>query len=497
MKLQIKTTALMIIIGCVLLSLLTFFYANHNRGVVLEKELQNIKNIAEDSAQHMSSHLKENAAIAKTLSSAPIIRNALLKSNTGFDKLSDSERIAIIERQNSRWKETRSIEDPFVQSRMTNPTATYLKLQQQSFPGQYGEIFVTNKHGVMIATTGKLTTLAHAHKYWWKAGYNGGEGKIFYDDRGFDTSVEGYVLGIVVPVRNNGEIIGILKCNVNIMGPLTDVLLQHKVRDLGRMNIVRTKGLIVAETGKTPLSETVDEIIHPFLQSKTSESAIVESEGVSVLLTVAPIKITMGSATHGFGGSYESIDHIYGNKGEGWHVVIVLDKSSAVATANQTTQILILAGILFTLITSLVAWLLGWWIAKPLVSLTQAVQKIGSGRLDARIDIVTQDEIGTLAEAFNDMAENLEQTLTSRDNLIQEIERRKKAEEEIKILHGLLPICASCKKIRDEKGYWNQIESYIEKHSDALFSHGICPECAEELYGDTKWYKKRKKEGNI
>ncbi len=52
----------------------------------------------------------------------------------------------------------------------------------------------------------------------------------------------------------------------------------------------------------------------------------------------------------------------------------------------------------------------------------------------------------------------------------------------IKTLRGLMPICASCKKIRDDKGYWNQIEEYIRDHSDAEFSHGICPECAVKLY---------------
>lgn len=65
--------------------------------------------------------------------------------------------------------------------------------------------------------------------------------------------------------------------------------------------------------------------------------------------------------------------------------------------------------------------------------------------------------------------------------------------EETKILRGLLPICASCKKIRDDQGYWKQIELYIEEHSDAHFSHGICHECQEKLYGDQAWYKKMKK----
>lgn len=59
-----------------------------------------------------------------------------------------------------------------------------------------------------------------------------------------------------------------------------------------------------------------------------------------------------------------------------------------------------------------------------------------------------------------------------------------KALAEVKTLSGFLPICASCKKIRDDKGYWNQIEAYISEHSEAEFSHGICPECSKKLYPD-------------
>ncbi len=69
--------------------------------------------------------------------------------------------------------------------------------------------------------------------------------------------------------------------------------------------------------------------------------------------------------------------------------------------------------------------------------------------------------------------------------------------KENKSLKGLLPICANCKKIRDDKGYWNQIESYIQDHSEAAFSHGICPECSENMYGKEEWYIKMKKKKNI
>jgi len=54
----------------------------------------------------------------------------------------------------------------------------------------------------------------------------------------------------------------------------------------------------------------------------------------------------------------------------------------------------------------------------------------------------------------------------------------------VKLLSGLIPICASCRKIRDDQGYWTQIEAYIREHSEAEFSHGICPDCVKLLYPD-------------
>ncbi len=64
----------------------------------------------------------------------------------------------------------------------------------------------------------------------------------------------------------------------------------------------------------------------------------------------------------------------------------------------------------------------------------------------------------------------------------KDITELKQAHEEIVTLRGILPICAACKKIRDDKGYWQQIEEYISTHSEAQFTHGICPQCVKQLY---------------
>jgi len=75
-----------------------------------------------------------------------------------------------------------------------------------------------------------------------------------------------------------------------------------------------------------------------------------------------------------------------------------------------------------------------------------------------------------------------------KEKLIAELQ---KALATIKRLQGILPICASCKKIREDNGHWTQVESYIREHSEAEFSHGLCPECAKKLYPD--YYKEKTK----
>jgi hypothetical protein len=78
----------------------------------------------------------------------------------------------------------------------------------------------------------------------------------------------------------------------------------------------------------------------------------------------------------------------------------------------------------------------------------------------------------------------IDKAAKERENIILELQD---ALSEIRKLRGIIPICSSCKKVRDDKGYWNQIESYIRDHSEADFSHSICPECAKKLYPDLKF----------
>ncbi len=151
------------------------------------------------------------------------------------------------------------------------------------------------------------------------------------------------------------------------------------------------------------------------------------------------------------------------------------------------------------LLALLFALYLSRGLTRRIETLSKHCRDLALGRLQTRIEGRTFDEFDDLAEAFNAMSESLSNT---RDDLEQAISRLEKSRhgledrvqertqqlkatiDKMNVLRGLLPICSSCKKIRDDQGYWKQVEHFVAEHSEARFTHGICPDCMTHLYGE-------------
>ncbi len=104
----------------------------------------------------------------------------------------------------------------------------------------------------------------------------------------------------------------------------------------------------------------------------------------------------------------------------------------------------------------------------------------------ASSDVLVINQSHCLLSSIIDITERKQQQF-EREALIEQLQQ---ALAEVKTLSGMLPICSSCKKIRDDKGYWNSIEAYIHKHSAAKLTHGICPDCRKKLYPEYATSKK-------
>ncbi len=122
-------------------------------------------------------------------------------------------------------------------------------------------------------------------------------------------------------------------------------------------------------------------------------------------------------------------------------------------------------------------------VSKPLSYIEQQARRVGSGDFEEEISLSSKDELGHLAQTLDTMRANLKESYQAlEDHKVHLQEKVDEAVAELNTLTGLLPICAHCKSIRDDKGSWEGIENYIDKRSDAQFSHCICPDCLKKHY---------------
>jgi len=425
-SLKIFITSVVILI----IAMVVFYKLNYNS--FLNYELDETKVMAEKISRDIDQHLIEKVKKTKTIVAAPVITEALCKSNEHYKSLSNKKRDEEILQKNNKWMTIKDQNNSFILDYTNNEASKYLKILQHNIKGEYGEIFLTNKYGALVASTAKLTTFAHGHKCWWQGAFNDGNGAVFLDDRGYDDSVDGYVLGVVVPIKKDNEIIGILKANLNIVGSINSIIINSQIKDHEKLKLIRSGGLIVFEEGTKPLSKRISDDLQNEIQAKPNKSFVFATKGEKFVVGCSEIKISSEMEGYNFGGDFESIDHKKGNRGESW---LILDLNPFSNVIKQTTEMvsgLWFIGILLTIVFAITSLIIGKRSAKPLKELIIQTRRITKGDYDAKISLNRTDEIGLLALSFNQMSNYLKKSTTSIDKLNAEIKERVQAEEKIK-----------------------------------------------------------------
>jgi HAMP domain-containing protein len=185
--------------------------------------------------------------------------------------------------------------------------------------------------------------------------------------------------------------------------------------------------------------------------------------------------------------------------GEGRYLVGIDMRADEVKNKLAELRVTGLASLFASILLALVfALYLSRGLTRRIETLSDHCREFSLGRLQSRIEGRTFDEFDDLATAFNNMGgalaetrTNLEQAIVelkaARDELEVRVETRTRELEKntrrLELMRGLLPICSSCKKIRDDQGYWKQVEQFVAEHSDARLTHGICPDCMVSVYG--------------
>lgn len=318
MRFSSRLALIILLLGLVILSLFSTSHYFVSYEQAFNEGKRDALHAASIRAEHLTSIFDHRAAAIAALGHSSEIIEIAQNSNTFYQALEENDRIRQFKSLNQRWKESTGKEDRFVTSYLDNTVAQRLQVHLEQNPNLYGEIFVTDRYGMLLASTGKLSTLIHGHKYWWKAAYSSGKGAVFFDDRGFDDSVGGYVVGFVVPIYEGKQLVAIIKANLLLDKILSDIVRWRHIEDPIHLEVIRSGGLVVYADKVTPLSLEVTPVVATAAANISTMGRSLADTQQETLHALAPVHFTENNGHKKFGGTPSDLGHSKGNQGEHW-----------------------------------------------------------------------------------------------------------------------------------------------------------------------------------
>ena len=390
-----------------------------------------------------------------------LLRNGIEESNAAFARLDDIEKH--IDARESRWATLQGgPENPAIGALLQNEISEELGEKREFFRNKYGydlfsEVFATNKYGAVAGMTDKTTDYRQDDEEWWQEAKRTG---LYVSDIQYDKNADVYAIDICVRIEDNTKkFLGVLKAVYNVREIIQLLKERNRPKDTDELDyflFTRDGKIIYSSAHEFDFLADVSE--KEFFQNISGEKGHFFAQGYGHHLDQERLHIFVHSQ------GYRDFS------GLGWILLAEHDQDEVFAPAEKLKKKMYSLSIAVTVFAVLISILVFHLISDPLRKLKTAVEALSKGELGEQVDIHSNDEIGHLAASFNQMSLDLQETTVSRDLL-------QKALDDVKTLSGIVPICMYCKQIRDDEGYWKQLEEFISEHSEATFSHGICDKC--------------------
>jgi HAMP domain-containing protein len=249
--------------------------------------------------------------------------------------------------------------------------------------------------------------------------------------------------------------------HVGALDPIVDRFAQ-KLPAVGRVSVVGADSLVIADS-RSPEGIAGEPSLIAFLGAVGESCSYGTIDGHPVLRCNRSLR-----------GSYDPRRHtdIVGAAG----VEMRLELTDAAVHHELRAEMAILVALLIP-IGAATHLVIRRGFVRPIERLAAANSQFATGETPAPLAANSRDELGALAVIFNEMVAARTAAMRQREQQLAA------AQAEVKVLEGILPICASCKRIHTDKGDWQAVESYVRDHSEAEFSHGLCPDCAARDWG--------------
>ncbi len=365
----------------------------------LTKQLnQEFKTVSQSQAAAISKLLGQQVSVLQALSLDSTLRNLVHNQDISYSG-SDEEILNEILNLDTQWV-TSPNNAAIISRSMNNAATSTLQTFQYTFP-EHVEMLMTDQYGAIAGSTYQAPRYYLGDEVWWQVAFNDGKGGVYIGEPEFDSAVGAVTLPIAVPIytADTNSVLGILHTSYSLeqllaLLEITDELGEESEVDLlFGTQALHYEGGHHDEDGQYHL-QPVDTgpAVLAYLQQNPGKNLMTDVEGVPSVITMAPITTD----------SYvDAVDEL------GWSVLVHQDQTAAFAVIAGQRRVSIVLGIFAVVVGSVLAAFFSQRLTGPINRLTETAVHISEGNLNSRAPVETQDEIGTLAVAFNSMTAQL------------------------------------------------------------------------------------------
>lgn len=387
-----KLILFFILVAFIAVSIVAFSLNTLTRERLTQQLGLTTRQIAAQAVQELRSRLAAEIRLLQTLSGQ--FEEFAEESAAGYEggDTQIHEQLLIVDQT---WKNAAD-NDPLIQKTLHSREADELR-ELQDIAAVHREIILTNRFGATIAATNRATDYYQADEDWWLAAYNTGEGAIYVGLPVYDESSQAYVINLAVPVRtDNGTVVGVLRSALSL-SVLIDVLEQASFGETGRVELRLGRENLLA-----PGPLTAEEITA--LDALTGSYGQMTFRGKPSLVNVELLQSRAEPWLSTLG----------------WSIIVHQELEEALQPVEDQEKTTIVISMIVLALAALAGLVASQRIVAPIISLTDAASRIGSGDLSNPAPVETEDEIGKLASTFNLMTDQLGQTLSGLEQRIAE-----------------------------------------------------------------------------
>ena len=451
-SLQTKLILAFLVVSAFSVGIGIFFMSRNFQRTINENAGSRLKNAAETQALAVGNLLERQLDRLQALSASQNLQNEVERSNASYEDSPEVIRDQLQE-LDQQWR-TALNNDPLIQDRLQNELATELLAFRDYFP-EHIEVFVTDKHGALIAATNRTTDYYQADEEWWQGAFNNGQGANYVGQPAFDQSAGKYAFIIATPLRspNGEEVVGVVRTTYRL-GALRKFLDSVQLKQAGYADLYLPDGKVFSASNVGPAAANAENLAS-VKANATTDYALFDYKNNLSLVSQAPLQTESGD---------KAVNDL------GWTLVVHQRQQVALAPVEEQFEEALILALLIMGAAALAALGVAHLLAGPIIRLTDVAAQVAGGNLNAQATVESGDEIGTLAAIFNTMTKQLREFIDSLESRVSA--RTQQLETMVKIGQRLTGILDLSDLLREVVNRTKETFNYYHTHIYLLDEKG-------------------------